>query len=83
MPSSSSPTCEQQAGWGGGGHANPVPPPKKKKNNSLTRDLFVRSSASTQEHLKRVYASFALCMLVAALGAYINVVTHLFQVRGG
>lgn len=57
------------------------PPPPK--TNSLTRDLFVLSSASTQEHLKRVYASFALCMLVAALGAYINVVTHLFQVRGG
>lgn len=55
------------------------PPPK----NSLPHDLFVRSSASTQEHLKRVYASFALCMLVAALGAYINVVTHFFQVRGG
>lgn len=78
MPSSSSPTCEQQAGWAGG-HANAVPPPK----NSLPHDLFVRSSASTQEHLKRVYASFALCMLVAALGAYINVVTHFFQVRGG
>uniref|UniRef100_A0A493TXP7 Transmembrane BAX inhibitor motif containing 6 n=1 Tax=Anas platyrhynchos platyrhynchos TaxID=8840 RepID=A0A493TXP7_ANAPP len=40
---------------------------------------FSHISASTQEHLKRVYASFALCMLVAALGAYINVVTHLFQ----
>ncbi|NXK51417.1 BI1 inhibitor, partial [Chauna torquata] len=40
---------------------------------------FSHISASTQEHLKRVYASFALCMLVAAVGAYINVVTHLFQ----
>uniref|UniRef100_A0A8C3CZ74 Transmembrane BAX inhibitor motif containing 6 n=1 Tax=Cairina moschata TaxID=8855 RepID=A0A8C3CZ74_CAIMO len=40
---------------------------------------FSHISASTQEHLKRVYASFALCMLVAALGAYINVVTHFFQ----
>ncbi|NXJ58169.1 BI1 inhibitor, partial [Spizaetus tyrannus] len=40
---------------------------------------FSHISASTQEHLKRVYASFALCMFVAAAGAYINVVTHLFQ----
>ncbi|NXA24667.1 BI1 inhibitor, partial [Ibidorhyncha struthersii] len=40
---------------------------------------FSHISASTQEHLKRVYASFALCMFVAAMGAYINVVTHLFQ----
>uniref|UniRef100_A0A672UH78 Bax inhibitor 1 n=1 Tax=Strigops habroptila TaxID=2489341 RepID=A0A672UH78_STRHB len=40
---------------------------------------FSHISASTQEHLKRVYASFALCMLVAAVGAYVNVVTHLFQ----
>ncbi|NXU59986.1 BI1 inhibitor, partial [Turnix velox] len=36
-------------------------------------------SASTQEHLKRVYASFALCMFLAAAGAYVNVVTHFFQ----
>ncbi|NXT48744.1 BI1 inhibitor, partial [Pluvianellus socialis] len=40
---------------------------------------FSHISASTQEHLKRVYASFALCMFVAATGAYINVVTHFFQ----
>ncbi|NWS78217.1 BI1 inhibitor, partial [Crotophaga sulcirostris] len=40
---------------------------------------FSHISASTQEHLKRVYASFAICMFVAATGAYINVVTHLFQ----
>ncbi|XP_014802938.1 PREDICTED: bax inhibitor 1 [Calidris pugnax] len=40
---------------------------------------FSHISASTQEHLKRVYASFALCMFVAAAGAYVNVVTHLFQ----
>uniref|UniRef100_A0A8C0U1M3 Transmembrane BAX inhibitor motif containing 6 n=1 Tax=Cyanistes caeruleus TaxID=156563 RepID=A0A8C0U1M3_CYACU len=40
---------------------------------------FSHISASTQEHLKRVYGSFALCMFVAAAGAYINVVTHLFQ----
>lgn len=44
--------------------------------------LLAHSSASTQEHLKRVYGSFAICMFVAAAGAYINVVTHLFQVRG-
>ncbi|NXC91835.1 BI1 inhibitor, partial [Cercotrichas coryphoeus] len=40
---------------------------------------FSHISASTQEHLKRVYGSFALCMFMAAAGAYINVVTHLFQ----
>ncbi|NWV18228.1 BI1 inhibitor, partial [Origma solitaria] len=40
---------------------------------------FSHISTSTQEHLKRVYGSFALCMFVAAAGAYINVVTHLFQ----
>ncbi|NWQ89479.1 BI1 inhibitor, partial [Burhinus bistriatus] len=40
---------------------------------------FSHISASTQEHLKKVYASFALCMFVAATGAYVNVVTHLFQ----
>ncbi|NWZ70655.1 BI1 inhibitor, partial [Acrocephalus arundinaceus] len=40
---------------------------------------FSHISASTQEHLKRVYGSFAICMFVAAAGAYINVVTHLFQ----
>ncbi|KAM7138880.1 bax inhibitor 1 isoform 1-T1 [Macrochelys suwanniensis] len=40
---------------------------------------FSHISASTQQHLKRVYASFALCMFVAATGAYINVVTHLLR----
>ncbi|NXW54219.1 BI1 inhibitor, partial [Eurystomus gularis] len=40
---------------------------------------FSHISASTQEHLKKVYASFALCMFVAAAGAYVNMVTHLFQ----
>ncbi|NXD30997.1 BI1 inhibitor, partial [Spelaeornis formosus] len=40
---------------------------------------FSHISASTQEHLKRVYGSFAICMFVAAAGAYINMVTHLFQ----
>uniref|UniRef100_A0A8C6ZVC1 Uncharacterized protein n=1 Tax=Nothoprocta perdicaria TaxID=30464 RepID=A0A8C6ZVC1_NOTPE len=44
---------------------------------------FSHISASTQEHLKRVYGSFALCMFVAAAGAYVNAVTRLFQVRGG
>lgn len=48
---------------------------------SLTRSFLPHSSASTQQHLKRVYASFALCMFVAATGAYINVVTHLLRVR--
>ncbi|NXS20533.1 BI1 inhibitor, partial [Mystacornis crossleyi] len=41
---------------------------------------FSHISASTQEHLKRVYGSFAICMFVAAAGAYINVVTHLLVV---
>ncbi|NWJ11973.1 BI1 inhibitor, partial [Crypturellus undulatus] len=40
---------------------------------------FSHISASTQEHLKKVYGSFALCMFVAAAGAYVNVVTRLFQ----
>ncbi|NXY77716.1 BI1 inhibitor, partial [Glareola pratincola] len=40
---------------------------------------FSHISASTQEHLKRVYATFAICMFMAAAGAYISVVTHLFQ----
>ncbi|KAM8794160.1 bax inhibitor 1 [Eudromia elegans] len=40
---------------------------------------FSHISASTQEHLKRVYGSFALCMFVAAAGAYVNAVTRLFQ----
>ncbi|NXO28703.1 BI1 inhibitor, partial [Cisticola juncidis] len=40
---------------------------------------FSHISASTQEHLKRVYGSFAICMFAAAAGAYINVVTQLVQ----
>ncbi|XP_053227577.1 bax inhibitor 1 [Podarcis raffonei] len=40
---------------------------------------FSHISASTQQHLKKVYASFALCMFLAAAGAYINVVTQLVQ----
>lgn len=59
---------------GSGGCASPPCPPD--------HPLLTHSSASTQEHLKRVYGSFAICMFVAAAGAYINVVTHLFQVRG-
>uniref|UniRef100_A0A2K5JCJ6 Bax inhibitor 1 n=1 Tax=Colobus angolensis palliatus TaxID=336983 RepID=A0A2K5JCJ6_COLAP len=34
---------------------------------------------STQQHLKKVYASFALCMFVAAAGSYVHVVTHFVQ----
>ncbi|XP_043849252.1 bax inhibitor 1-like [Dromiciops gliroides] len=33
----------------------------------------------TQKHLKKVYASLGLCMLVAATGAHMNVVAHFFQ----
>ncbi|KAL7989747.1 hypothetical protein Chor_014971 [Crotalus horridus] len=40
---------------------------------------FSHISASTQQHLKKVYASFALCMFLAAAGAYLNVVTQLVQ----
>ncbi|ETE74057.1 Bax inhibitor 1, partial [Ophiophagus hannah] len=40
---------------------------------------FSHISASTQQHLKKVYASFALCMFLAAAGAYLNVITHLVQ----
>ena len=40
---------------------------------------FSHITLSTQQHLKKVYASFSLCMLVAATGAYIHVVTHFIQ----
>uniref|UniRef100_A0A8C5M0Z7 Transmembrane BAX inhibitor motif-containing protein 6 n=1 Tax=Leptobrachium leishanense TaxID=445787 RepID=A0A8C5M0Z7_9ANUR len=40
---------------------------------------FSHISHSTQQHLKRVYSSFAVCMLVAAAGAYVNVVLQLLQ----
>ncbi|XP_078542077.1 bax inhibitor 1 isoform X1 [Lissotriton helveticus] len=40
---------------------------------------FSHISYSTQQHLKKVYASFALCMFVAAAGAYIHVVTRVIQ----
>lgn len=43
--------------------------------------LALCSTASTQQHLKKVYSSFALCMFLAAAGAYINVATQLIQVR--
>ncbi|XP_067385579.1 bax inhibitor 1 [Emydura macquarii macquarii] len=42
---------------------------------------FSHISASTQQHLKKVYASFAFCMFVAAAGAYINVVTHVIRLN--
>ncbi|XP_075758134.1 bax inhibitor 1 isoform X1 [Pelodiscus sinensis] len=42
---------------------------------------FSHISASTQQHLKKVYASFALCMFVAAAGAYVNVVTHVIRLN--
>ncbi|CAB1353881.1 unnamed protein product [Coregonus sp. 'balchen'] len=40
---------------------------------------FSQISHSTQLHLKNVYSSLALCMFVAAAGAYVHVVTRLFQ----
>ncbi|XP_066528381.1 probable Bax inhibitor 1 [Hoplias malabaricus] len=40
---------------------------------------FSQISRSTQQHLKNVYASLAVCMFVAAAGAYVHVVTRLFQ----
>uniref|UniRef100_A0A8C8REN8 Transmembrane BAX inhibitor motif-containing protein 6 n=2 Tax=Pelusios castaneus TaxID=367368 RepID=A0A8C8REN8_9SAUR len=42
---------------------------------------FSHISVSTQQHLKKVYASFALCMFVAAAGAYVNVVTHVLRLN--
>lgn len=39
-------------------------------------------SHSTQLHLKNVYSSLAACMLVAAAGSYVHVVTRLLQVKG-
>ncbi|CAB1315208.1 unnamed protein product [Coregonus sp. 'balchen'] len=38
---------------------------------------------STQLHLKNVYSSLALCMFVAAAGAYVHIVSRLFQVNRG
>ncbi|XP_030631983.1 probable Bax inhibitor 1 [Chanos chanos] len=40
---------------------------------------FSQISRSTQLHLKNVYASLAMAMFVAAAGAYVHVVTRLFQ----
>ncbi|KAL4695078.1 hypothetical protein H8959_000173 [Pygathrix nigripes] len=40
---------------------------------------FSRITPSTQQHLKKVYASFALGMFVAAAGSYVHVVTHFIQ----
>ncbi|KAJ6658077.1 hypothetical protein lerEdw1_001553 [Lerista edwardsae] len=42
---------------------------------------FSHISTSTQQHLKKVYASFALCMFLAAAGAYVNVATQLIQLE--
>ncbi|XP_027446077.2 bax inhibitor 1-like [Zalophus californianus] len=40
---------------------------------------FSHITPLTQQHLKKVYAGFALCMFVAAAGAYVHVVTHFLQ----
>lgn len=40
---------------------------------------FSQISCSTQQHLKKVYSSLAICMFVAAAGAYVHVVTRVFQ----
>ncbi|KAF5928543.1 hypothetical protein HPG69_015149 [Diceros bicornis minor] len=40
---------------------------------------FSHITPSTQQHLKKVYASFALCMFVAAAGSYVHVVTRFIQ----
>ncbi|KAK1151172.1 putative Bax inhibitor 1 [Acipenser oxyrinchus oxyrinchus] len=40
---------------------------------------FSQISRSTQQHLKNVYSSLAICMLMAAAGAYVHVVLRLFQ----
>ena len=42
---------------------------------------FSHITPSTQQHLKKVSASFVLCMFVVAAGAYVHVVTHFIQVR--
>jgi len=51
---------------------------------SMPQDMmgqtFFPRTPSTQQHLKKVYASFALCMFVAAAGAYVHVVTRFIQV---
>ncbi|XP_066564266.1 probable Bax inhibitor 1 [Amia ocellicauda] len=40
---------------------------------------FSQISRSTQQHLKNVYSSLAVCMFVAGAGAYVHVVTRIFQ----
>uniref|UniRef100_A0A8C9T4S2 Transmembrane BAX inhibitor motif-containing protein 6 n=1 Tax=Scleropages formosus TaxID=113540 RepID=A0A8C9T4S2_SCLFO len=40
---------------------------------------FSQISYSTQQHLKNVYSTLAVCMFVAAAGSYVHVVTRLFQ----
>uniref|UniRef100_UPI00398EFD88 probable Bax inhibitor 1 n=1 Tax=Pristiophorus japonicus TaxID=55135 RepID=UPI00398EFD88 len=40
---------------------------------------FSQISYSTQQHLKKVYSSLAICMFMAAAGAYVHVVTRIFQ----
>uniref|UniRef100_A0A8C6QTN6 Bax inhibitor 1 n=1 Tax=Nannospalax galili TaxID=1026970 RepID=A0A8C6QTN6_NANGA len=40
---------------------------------------FSHITPLTQQHLKKVYASFALCMFVVAAGAYVHVVTHFIR----
>ncbi|XP_053564017.1 bax inhibitor 1 [Bombina bombina] len=45
--------------------------------NALVK--FSHISQSTQQHLKRVYSSFAICMLIASAGAYVNVVLRFMQ----
>ncbi|KAM9786097.1 putative Bax inhibitor 1 [Neosynchiropus ocellatus] len=40
---------------------------------------FSQISHSTQVHLKNVYSSLAVCMFLAAAGAYVHVVTRVFQ----
>ncbi|XP_059812282.1 probable Bax inhibitor 1 [Hypanus sabinus] len=40
---------------------------------------FSQISYSTQQHLKKVYCCLAICMFLAAAGAYVHVVTRLFQ----
>ena len=40
---------------------------------------FSHITPSTQQLLKKVYASFALCMFVVAAGVCVHVVTHFLQ----
>ena len=40
---------------------------------------FSHITPSTQQHLKKVSASFVFCMFVVAAGAYVHVVTHFIQ----